>query len=50
MSAAAPSIWASGAWLTPQRMRFVAALMLAGTVVALIYLVATATGTASIAH
>jgi hypothetical protein len=48
VSAAAPSIWASGAWLTPQRMRFVAALMLAGTAVALIYLVATATGTVDI--
>jgi hypothetical protein len=34
-----------GAWLTPQRMRFVAAIMLAGTVAALGYLLITATGT-----
>lgn len=42
---AAPNIWSSGAWLTPQRMRFTAAVLLAGTVIALIYLLVTATGT-----
>jgi hypothetical protein len=35
----------SGVWLTPQRMRFVAAIMLAGTVIALGLLILTAHGT-----
>lgn len=39
------NIWASGAWLTPQRTRFVAALLLAGTVIALGLLILTAHGT-----
>jgi hypothetical protein len=42
---AAPGVWSSGAWLTPQRMRFTAAMLLAGTVVALAWLLLTATGT-----
>lgn len=45
MTAAAPGIWSSGAWLTPQRMRFVAAMLLAGTIAALGYLLVTAKGT-----
>src|SRR5690348_8647326 len=45
MSNAAPSVGSSGAWLTPQRMRVVAAMMLAGTVIALGYLFFTAKGT-----
>jgi hypothetical protein len=45
MSNAAPSVGSSGAWLTPQRMRVVAAMMLAGTVIALGYLFVTAKGT-----
>ncbi|HVV78618.1 MAG TPA: glycosyltransferase family 87 protein [Pseudolabrys sp.] len=36
---------ATGIWLTPQRMRVVAAMMLAGTVIALGYLFVTAKGT-----
>jgi hypothetical protein len=39
------NIWSSGAWLTPQRMRFGAAIMLAGTVIALGLLILTAHGT-----
>jgi hypothetical protein len=38
-------ILSSGGWLTPQRMRFVAAIMLAGTVIALGLLILTAHGT-----
>lgn len=41
----APNMWSSGAWLTPQRMRFTAALLLAGTVIALGLLLMTAAGT-----
>ena len=41
----AQNMWSSGAWLTPQRMRFTAAVLLAGTVVALGLLLVTATGT-----
>jgi hypothetical protein len=41
----APNMWSSGDWLTPQRMRFIAAVLLAGTVIALGYLLLTATGT-----
>jgi hypothetical protein len=42
---AASDVWSSGAWLTASRMRFTAAMLLAGTVVALGVLFLTATGT-----
>jgi len=42
---AATGLWASGRWLTPQRMRFTAFVLLAGTLVALGYLLLTAKGT-----
>lgn len=45
MTTVASAGWSSGAWLTPQRMRFTAAVLLIGTVIALGLLVATATGT-----
>lgn len=45
MPAVSPGVWASGAWLTRGRMTFTAAVMLAGTVLALGFLFATAHGT-----
>jgi hypothetical protein len=39
------ALGSSGAWLTPQRMRFIAAIMLAGTMIALGLLILTAHGT-----
>jgi hypothetical protein len=45
VTAATPNIWSTGGWLTPQRMCFIAAIMLGGAVAALGYLIVTAHGT-----
>jgi hypothetical protein len=42
---ATTGLWSSGRWLTPQRMRFTAIVLLAGTVFAIGYLLFTAKGT-----